>query len=119
MANIFNALHKIVFDVCGAAFGNVATWQPSNDSDAQTATVLYKDPTEKTGLSDNDYSTERYQMEYLVTDFVGLKDAVAAGGTERVSIEVDEAITLTFIVRRTERKVDGKTIVAFLALTNC
>lgn len=112
--NIFSSTQKVVFDVCGAVFGNAATWTPSNGDEMQSATVLYKDPTEKHGLSDVDYNIERYQMEYLVSDFAGLKEAVGRGETERVVITNDDGLELTFIVRRTERKYDGKTIVAYL-----
>lgn len=117
MSNIFNGIQSAVFDVVGAVFGNTATWQPSAGGDLQSAIVLFKDPTEKHGLSDVDFNAERYQMEYWVNDFVGLKDSVTAGIVERVTIETDEGVSLQFLVRRIERKYDGKTIIAYLSPT--
>lgn len=117
MSNVFNGIQKAVFNVIGTTFGNPATWEPAAGGDTQTAIVLFKDPTEKHGLSDVDFNAERYQMEYWVNDFVGLKESVSSGTVERVTIETDEGTNLQFLVRRIERKYDGKTIIAYLSPT--
>jgi hypothetical protein len=53
-------------------------------------------------------------MEYKEGDFTGLKNAVARGDNESVKIIVNEDVTLLFLVRRTESRYDGKTIIAML-----
>lgn len=110
---LFDAIQDNAFNVVKNVFGDAATWSPSNGSLEQMAVVLYKDATEKHGLSDNDYNLERYQIEFAHNDFIGLKDAVARGDNEKVRI-VKDGVILEFFVRRLETKFDGKTIVAFL-----
>jgi len=118
MTNLFDGLQKAAFAIVANTFGNAATWQPSAGGALVSATVLYKDATEKHGLSDVDFNIERYIMEYQRGDFEGLHEAVKNGDTERVTIETSEAVFLPFIVRRTETKYDGKTIVAYLNPVN-
>lgn len=113
--NPFDTIQAAAFDVVTNTFGYAAKWAPSNDSAVQTAKVLYKDATENHGLSDQDYDLERYKMEYKSGDFVQLKGLVDAAGTnEKVQIETVEGVWLEFMVRRIERKFDGKTFVAIL-----
>lgn len=110
----FDEIQNTAFDIVTSTFGYAATWLPSDGSPEQTATVLYKDTTDKHELSNVDYMVERYVMEYKSEDFTGLKEAVARGDNESVRIIVDDNITLLFMVRRTESKYDGKTIIATL-----
>jgi hypothetical protein len=114
MANLFDTVQKIAFGIVSNTFGYTAKWTPSTGGNENTAIVLYKDATEAHGLSDVDYNIERFLMEYQYGDFKGLKQAVANGETERVSIELSDGLLKPFIVRRIETKYDGKTIVAFL-----
>jgi len=120
--NIFDSIQKTAFAIVTTTFGNAAIWVPSNSEtgEEKKANVLYKDATEATGISDNDYNIERYVMEYQAGDFDGLKESVAKGGDEKVRIETEggTGVYLEFFVRRTERKYDGKTIVAILNPVN-
>jgi hypothetical protein len=112
--SLFDSLQNTVFDLTATTFGYPATWKPSDSEEILNAIVLYKDATEKHGLSDQDYNIERYQMEYKNGDFEGLKEKIAAGDLENVKIELKPGVIGTFAVRRIETKYDGKTIVAFL-----
>jgi hypothetical protein len=112
--NLFESLQNTVFDLTAKTFGYAATWIPSGSDQELTATVLYKDATEKHSLSDTDYNAERYVMEYKKGDFETLKEKVDNGELETVKIETTPENWLQFQVRRIETKYDGKTIVAFL-----
>lgn len=112
--SFFDDIQNTAFDIVANTFGYAASWVPSDGSPEQSAIVLYKDATDKHELSNVDYMVERYVMEYKEGDFTGLKNAVARGETESVSIAMENDITLQFMVRRTETKYDGKTIIAFL-----
>jgi len=71
--------------------------------------------TDKHGLSDTDFDIERYKMEYKEQDFTGLKTLVDSADTiEKVQIELTTGVFTEFMVRRIERKYDGKTFIAFL-----
>lgn len=112
--NPFDSIQATAFKTVASTFGYAATWTPSTGGEQKSATVLYKDATEKTGLSNVDFENERYQMEYQKGDFEGLKEAVAIGENEKVFIQTTETDNLQFWVKRTEKKFDGKTIIAFL-----
>lgn len=112
--NSFDDIQDTAFDIVTKVFGYAATWLPSDGSPEQSATVLYKDATDKHDLSNVDYQIERYIMEYKEGDFTGLKNAVARGDNESVLIKMENDVTLQFLVRRTESKYDGKTIIAML-----
>lgn len=114
LMSIFSGIQNTAFDIVTNVFGNDASWLPKAGGPLQTATVLYKDATEKHGLGDVDYNIERYVMEYKAGVFPGLKESVTAGEMEKVSITTDQNITLEFFVRRIETKFDGKTIIAIL-----
>ncbi|HJT73278.1 MAG TPA: hypothetical protein VJ720_04645 [Chitinophaga sp.] len=110
----FDEIQNTAFDIVTSTFGYTASWLPSEGGPEQSATVLYKDATEKHELSNVDYIVERYVMEYKEGDFTGLKEAVARGENESVKIIVADTVTLLFMVRKTETKYDGKTITATL-----
>lgn len=113
--NIFDAIGKTTFDVMRTTFGNSATWLRENI----TATVLYKHPSHKVDLSENDYMSEQFQMEYYETDFPGLLESVSNGVVEKVTIEVSKDVFEEFGIRVTpKRKGDGKTVVAILVPLN-
>src|SRR5438105_1458700 len=99
MANLFDTAQQAVFGIVTNTFGYPAKWTPSPGGNENTAIVLYKDSTESHGLSDVDYNIERFVMEFQSGDFDGLKEAVANGETERVSIELSEGLLKPFIVR--------------------
>lgn len=113
--NPFDTIQATAFDVVTSTFGYVAKWAPVSGSAEQTAKVLYKDATENHGLSDQDFDLERYKMEYKSGDFTGLKEIVDTADTiEKVLIETVKDTWLEFMVRRVERKFDGKTFIAIL-----
>lgn len=110
----FDEIQNTAFDIVTSTFGYTANWTPSEGGPEQTARVLYKDATDKHELSNVDYIVDRYVMEYKEEDFIGLRNAVARGDNETVKIIIGDSVTLSFLVRRTETKYDGKTIIATL-----
>jgi len=113
--NPFDSIQAATFDVVTTTFGYNATWTPANGGAEQPAKVLYKDATDKHGLSDEDFEIERYKAEYKQEDFAGLKALVDAADTiEHIQIELSEGVFTDFIVREVKRKYDGKTFVAYL-----
>lgn len=112
--SIFDAIGKQTFNVIRAFDGRPATWKPLNDATEINKIVLYKNPTQKLELGQNDFSLERFAMEYYETDFPGLYESVSDANNETVIIEVSEGVLQTFIVKRCEKKYDGKSILAIL-----
>lgn len=112
--SIFDAIGETTFEVIKAFDGKPSTWVPSDNSPVQNTIVLYKAPTQKFELSDNDYSLEYPVMEYYDNVFVGLFKSVADGNNETVTIEVSIGVLEQFNVKRCEKKYDGKTIIAIL-----
>lgn len=113
--NIFDSLGKTVFDIMRPNFGCVAKWKPSNGPEISKV-VLYKHPSDKFELNQNDYSLEHYKMEYYESDFPGLHEKVADRSNEKISIEVSNGVFQNFIVKACDPKGDGKTIIATLTL---
>lgn len=116
--NIFDALGKTVFDIMKPNFGCPATWIPSKNGPQVNATVLYSNPTEKLDISEQDYTLERFKMEYYEADLPGLFEGVQEARHERVTIEVSRGVFLDFVVKRCEKKGDGKTVIAYLTQIN-
>ena len=113
--NPFDTIQAAAFDVVTTTFGYNATWTPANGGAAIAAKVLYKDATDKHGISDEDYEIERYKAEYKLEDFTGLKDLVDSADTmEHLQIELVDGVFTDFIVRQIKRKYDGKTFIAYL-----
>jgi hypothetical protein len=113
--NQFDSIQAAAFDVVTSTFGYNAKWTPANGGAEITAQVLYKDATDKHGLSDEDFEVERYKAEYKENDFAGLKDLVDAADTmEHLQIELTAGVWTDFIVRHIKRKYDGKTFIAYL-----
>lgn len=115
--NIFDAIGKTTFDMLRITFGYSATWLRSN-ADELVKQVLYQHPTHKTEIDHNDFTLEQHRMEYYESDFPGLFESVEDAGTERVRIEVSAGVFESFVVKRCEKKGDGKTIIAILTSTN-
>lgn len=111
--NIFDNIQDSVFDTITTTFGYQATWIPADGSAQQSAKVLYKDATEKHGMSNIDIDVERYLMEYKAGDFVGLKKSVDQLENEVVRIQIKQQV-LEFSVKAVDTKFDGKTLVAIL-----
>lgn len=109
----FDNIADACFSVIGDIFGDIATWQPSAGGDIQTAKVLYKDATQEQDISNNDFVSERYTLEYSINDFVGLKQSVDNSGTEKVRL-FKAGKTLEFTVTGTGSKYDGRTLLAYL-----
>lgn len=113
--NIFDSIQKNVFDVATTTFGYSASWVPANPPGAiMNANVLYKDASAKMELDENDYSVEKYLMEYKKGDFAGLFESVAKANNEKVKITFSPTEEKEFWVKRCEKIFDGKTIKAFL-----
>jgi hypothetical protein len=112
--NIFDAIGKTVFDISRAAFGYSAKWLPSVGPEV-VAKVLYQYPTYKVDMDENNFTLEKFFFEYYETDFPGLYESVSDAGNESVQVEVTTAVWKSFIVKRCEKKGDGKTIVAFIS----
>ncbi|WP_153799070.1 hypothetical protein [Foetidibacter luteolus] len=132
MGNIFDGIQNTAFDIVTQTFGYPAFWTPSQqdafspeftgefgeyglepNGETQTAQILFKEPTEKFGLSDNDYEIDAYYMEYRKGTFLGLKSSVNAGSLETVTIETQDGPT-DFFVKGIKAKYDGRTIIATL-----
>jgi len=107
--NLFDGLQAAAFDTVTAIMGYSAVWQPSDGSSAQTARVLFKNPTEQQKLADQEYDPYRYTMEYKMGVFPGLKQSVDANGTEEVTIN-----GASYYVRQVHARYDGKTMTATL-----
>lgn len=115
--NIFDSIGRTTFDICRAVFGYAATWLRT-DGPEVSKQVLYQYPGQTVDLSGNKYTLEDYRLEYYETDFPGLKESVDDAGNERVKIETTPGTFQNFIVKRCERKGDGRTIIAYLNLTD-
>lgn len=111
--SFFDQIQISAFNLVTDTFGDMATWVPYAGGDMMTGKVLYKDAFAKEGVSNVDYSLERYQMEYKQGDFPGLKDSVDNSIVEQITINTISGPVL-FNIRRCETKYDGKTIVATL-----
>ncbi len=113
MANLFDSLQDKTFDVAANTMGYPATWQPTAGGPIQSATVLYKDDTQKYEISNMEYQPTTWRMEYRYPHFAGLKESVDSTVDETVIITLPGGET-DFYVRRVESLFDGKTFVAYL-----
>jgi hypothetical protein len=109
--NLFDGLQAATFDTVTAIMGYSAVWQPSDGTPAQTARVLFKNPTEHQKIGDQEYDPYRYTMEYKMGVFPGLKQSVDANHTEEVTIG-----GTGYYVRQVHARFDGKTMTATLEL---
>lgn len=106
--NLFDGLQAATFDIVTATMGYTAVWQPSDGSPAQTARVLFKNPTESAKIGDQEYDPYR-SMEYKTGVFTALKSSVDANNTEEVTIS-----GTGYYVRKVDGRFDGKTMIATL-----
>jgi len=112
MRNIFDSLKRQAFDIVTKTMGYDATWLSSESgSTILTASVGYKDPSEKERLSGIDtWNPDQPFMEYRVDFFTGLKARVDNGQLEHVTI----VGVGYFSVKEVLTSVDGDTYVARL-----
>jgi hypothetical protein len=101
-------------------YGDQLTWTPSAGGSAQTATVLFRDPTQmrKLGVRTGkalysqgvlDDVIEDPFFTYKSTELTGLYDSVVVGNVEYVTIK-----TQTYAVKMIEKEFDGNTLKAIL-----
>ena len=112
--SIFDSIGKQTFDVIKAFDGRSATWTPLDNSPEVTKTVLYNHPTKKVNAGENDFLLEDCKMEYYENDFPGLFESVQDANNEKIKVEVSKDVFQDFIIKRCEKKYDGKTIIAIL-----
>jgi len=113
--NPFDGLSDRVFDACERTMGYDASWSPSQGGSAQTARVLFMEPTkdEEIGEYADSYIQRTFFMEYWDDDFTGLDTAIRDDEEEQVVITFDSG-DRTFYVRSTEKKYDGRNFKARL-----
>lgn len=104
MPNIFDGPKKALHNLTARIMGYVAVWSEEMQK------INYKGPSSERELSGFDYYPTVPEMEYFDGQFVGLKEAVDAGGNEEVSIETIGI----FWVRQVNKKYDGDTYTATL-----
>lgn len=111
MANLFNAMQNVLFDLTTVIFGNDAVWLVSDANlTAQEARVNYRTPSEKDMImSGMTYMPLSFFMEYREGVFVGLMESVRTGSTEQVTID-----GVLHVVRSVNQAYDGKTFHAHL-----
>jgi hypothetical protein len=106
MDNLFDGLQVAAHTVVGNTMGNIATWMPSTGGATQTAKVLFKTPTQKGVITDQDYDGISPKIEFLQGDFVGLVDAVRSNKTEMIVIS-----GVSYLAYKVDQKFDGKTVI--------
>ncbi len=91
-------------------FGDLAVWYPSDHGDTRTGLVYYKCPTDAIviGTDKVEYRPFNYSIEYMDTQFLGLKDAVDGGNVERIEVK-----GITLAIRQVVQTSDGKTLIAY------
>lgn len=110
MGSRFDNMQRGTVERVNNLFGFPAVWNPSDDSDQQTAKILFEDPTrlmELGGLVE--YNPQNVLMEYKEGDFVGLREAANSGANETVIVD-----GVSYNVRQVDLKYDGKTYIAIL-----
>lgn len=114
MGNIFDRLKVSAFSVVTRTMGYAATWSPSQGGESLQATVLYMEPTEAVKIYQNiEFNPYKPSIEFLTSDFVGLKESVDAGELEKVAIVIN-GIESEFYVREIMAIVDGGKYLAIL-----
>lgn len=113
----FDVIQNHTFDIINMVMGDDVRWVSLSGEVLQEAKALYNHPSESGGISDTDYETDEYSIEYKQGDLPGLKEAV--NGRETVYVEVLlNGIWVKHWAQRMEAKYDGKTLIAFLSAPN-
>ena len=114
----FDRLRKTAFSIVKNVMGYSASWTPSTGGVAQTAKVLFKDPTVMHRLNGPEgpfikieYGPFDYIMEYDLGIFPALQDNVREKLTEIVTID-----GRNYGVRDVKSKWDGNTFIATMQL---
>lgn len=108
MSNLFDELQEGAFDVVTDTMGYDAAWG------SFTGRVLFNQPTEMERLGKQTptiYNDKTYIMEYREGVFPGLFEAVRASKQKAEKMTVNE---IEYMVRKVEKKYDGKNYVATL-----
>lgn len=111
--NTFNKLQQSTFHTVTRIFGETATWKPADGGNAQTANVLFKNPSEAYKIGEGVFEIDEYMIEFKEGDFPGLKLSVNAGNLEEVEVHFKDT-SVAFYIRKCTAKFDGKTITATL-----
>ena len=109
--SLFDDIQNSVFDAITNTFGDNAEWVPSNSSSAQTAKVLFKDPSETAKILDVPYSPAKSMIEYKKGDFPELKSLVDHNSEETITVNGSSYGVLQVLT-----KYDGKTMIAHLQI---
>lgn len=108
--SIFDAYQSAMISTTQKVFGDLAVWCPSDHGDTRQGLVFYKCPTDAivVGSDKVEYRPYNYSIEYFEGQFLGLKDAVDLGQTERVEVK-----GTTLAIRQVVLNSDGKTLIAY------
>lgn len=111
MSNVFDTYKRISSQLVARTMGYDAAWTPTGSNTAQTARVLFREPTDKEVLAGVDYMPYHFIMEYSHPDFANLKNTTEQGHaiTETVTVNGE-----TYRVLSVKAKFDGATFVAKL-----
>lgn len=108
MANPFDAMQNTVFKTVQRTMGYPATWAPQAGGDTITATVLFKDATERAKILDVEYDPRKVIAEFQTGDLDALVTAVRSSKSEEVLIVNGQSYGVLQIISR----YDGKTYYA-------
>lgn len=107
--SLFDHFQDNLLDVVFNTMSYPAQWSPLDGSPAQTATVLFKNPTDAVRIQENQ-DIESPSMEYKPYDLKGLFESVQKNNTEVITINGNKYYTM-----RGVKKYDGKTIIIYLS----
>jgi len=111
MPSLFDRFQNSAFDIVGNVMGQKgASWTPFAGGDAQTATVLYREPTDREKVSALEFGTvPNPTCEYREGFFTGLFESAQERNAEVITIN-----SVEYDVLSVERLSDGKTFKANL-----
>lgn len=113
MSSLFDSIQNTAFDVVTSVFGEkLATWSPAAGGAVQTATVLYRDPTDREKVSGVEFGTVPTPVcEYRKPFLNGLFESAQERNAEVITIN-----SIQYDVLSVEKLADGKTYKASLQL---
>jgi hypothetical protein len=104
MGNPFDSLANVAHGVIASTMGESATWRKANGNTV-TGKVLFKDPTAKVTITDQEYAQVSPKIEYRDGDFPGLFESARNGERPEVTIG-----TYKYYGMNGKTSFDGKTI---------
>lgn len=107
--SMFDNLQTAVFGTVNTVMADTAVWTPSIGGAAQTAKVLFNDPTGKEEIQGQEYDAEKPSIEYLAGTFPGLVELVQNNKREPIAIN-----GTNFKAIKAKKMFDGKTIIIYL-----